>query len=124
MHVQYHPPFFTEMLLLEKLGPAPTIAKVARFLEEAPSTTWRRLNDGYLQEVGGEGITRITLKSLAALLNGSRPHVVTYKRGKLPGEKKPGRRDWREAEMKRTRQREEEVQEHAEARAREAASAK
>jgi hypothetical protein len=93
MQVQDSRPFFTEMLLLEKLGPAPTISKVARFLEEAPSTTWRRLKDGYLQEVEGEGITRITLKSLAALLNGSRPHEVTYKRGKLPGEQKPTHRE-------------------------------
>jgi hypothetical protein len=92
MHIQDNLPFFTETLLLDKLGPAPTISKVARFLDEAPSTTWRRLKDGYLQEVGGEGITRITLKSLAALLNGSRPHEVTYKRGKLPGERKPARR--------------------------------
>jgi hypothetical protein len=93
MQVQENRPFFTEMLLLEKLGPAPTISKVARFLEEAPSTTWRRLRDGYLEEVEGEGITRITLKSLAALLNGSRPHEVTYKRGKLPGEQRPTRRE-------------------------------
>jgi len=100
MHVQ-DKGFFTEMLLLEKLGPAPTISRVARFLEEAPSTTWRRLKDGYLQEVEGEGITRITLKSLADLLNGSRPHELTYKRGKLPGEHKPSRREKTTLDAKR-----------------------
>ena len=82
-------PFFTEALLLEKLGPVPTISRVARFLDEAASTTWRRLNDGQLKEVDGAGTTRITLKSLAALLNGERDHQVTHKRGKRPGEKKP-----------------------------------
>ena len=82
-------PFFTEALLLEKLGPAPTISRVARFLDEAASTTWRRLKDGQLKEVDGAGTTRITLKSLAAMLNGDRDHEVTYKRGKRPGEKKP-----------------------------------
>src|SRR5262245_28384969 len=81
-------PFFTEALLLEKLGPAPTISKVARFLEESASTTWRRLNEGQLKEVDGAGMTRITLKSLAAMLNGEREHETTYKRGKRPGEKK------------------------------------
>lgn len=81
--------FFTEILLLEKLGPAPAISKVARFLEEAPSTTWRRLKDGQLKKVDGAGTIRITLKSLAAMLNGERDHETTYKRGKRPGEQKP-----------------------------------
>jgi hypothetical protein len=75
-------PFFTEALLLEKLGPAPSIVRVARFLEEASSTTWRRLRDGQLKEVDGAGRTRITLKSLAAMLNGDREHRVTHKRQK------------------------------------------
>jgi hypothetical protein len=82
-------PFFTEALLLERLGPTPTISKVARFLDEAATTTWRRLKDGQLKEVDGVGTTRITLKSLAAMLNGSRDHVITHKRGNRPGEQKP-----------------------------------
>jgi len=85
-------PFFTEELLLEKLGPAPTVSRVARFLDEATSTTWRRLRTGSLQEVDTVGVTRVTLRSLAALLNGEREHQVTHKRGKLPGEKKPAPR--------------------------------
>jgi hypothetical protein len=91
MDVQYKP-FFNEALLLEKLGPAPTVSRVARFLDEASSTTWRRLKAGSLQEVDTVGVTRVTLKSLAALLNGSRDHEITYKRGKRPGEKKTNTR--------------------------------
>jgi hypothetical protein len=82
-------PFFTEAMLLEKLGPAPTVSRVSRFLDENPSTTWRRLNEGHLKEVHGSGTVRISLKSLAAYLNGERAHEITYRRGKLPGEKKP-----------------------------------
>jgi hypothetical protein len=82
-------PFFTESLLLEKIGPAPTVSQVARFLAEANSTTWRRLASGQLKAVDSEGRARITLKSLAALLNGERDYTATHLRGKQPGEKKP-----------------------------------
>ena len=76
---------FTEQLLLEKLGPAPTVSQVARFLNESNSTTWRRLRDHQLQALPGLGTARINLKSLVALLNGSRDYEVTHKRGKKAG---------------------------------------
>jgi hypothetical protein len=98
--VLHDKPFFTETLLLEKLGPAPTISRVARFLDEHSSTTWRRLNEGQLKEVDGAGTARITLKSLAAMLNGDRDHEVTHKRGKRPGEKKPQAQKKKEAALK------------------------
>jgi hypothetical protein len=72
--------------LLEKLGPIPTIRRVAHFLDEDPATTWRRLASGQLKAVDSEGRARITLKSLAALLNGERDYTATHVRGKQPGE--------------------------------------
>jgi hypothetical protein len=60
----------TETLLMEKLGPAPKVSAVAGFLGESIPTTWRRLKKGRLKAVDGTGTVRITLKSLAELLNG------------------------------------------------------
>ena len=75
-------PLITEALLLEKLGPAPTVSRVAGFLEESPTTTWRRLKNHQLQSLKGAGTTRITLKSLVAFLNGGCDYELTHKRGK------------------------------------------
>jgi hypothetical protein len=71
-------------LLLERLGPAPTVSRVARFLEESDTTTWRKLKGGQLKALDGTGTARISLKSLAALLNGDRDYEVTHKRGRKP----------------------------------------
>ena len=79
-------PFFTTEYLIEKLGPAPTVSQVARFLNETSSTTWRRLKNGYLKKIAGPGTARITLQSLSELLNNERHHEITHKRGKKPGE--------------------------------------
>ena len=79
---------FTKSDLLDKLGPAPTVGRVALFLRESATTTWRRLRDRQLRAIPGPGITRITLESLLAYLNGSEEYALTHKRGKQPGGKK------------------------------------
>ena len=80
---------FTEAILMEKLGPAPTVSRVAQFLQESPTTSWRRLKEGQFKALDGPGTTRINLKSLVTFLNSSRDYAVTYKRGKLPGKSSP-----------------------------------
>ena len=72
----------SEALLMEKLGPAPRISAVADFLGESVPTTWRRLKGGELDQMPGIGVTRITLKSLVAMLNRSQAYELTHKRGK------------------------------------------
>jgi len=72
----------SEALLMEKLGPAPRISAVADFLGESIPTTWRRLKGGELDQMPGIGVTRITLKSLVAMLNRSQAYELTHKRGK------------------------------------------
>jgi hypothetical protein len=80
----------TEQFLLDRLGPAPPVSRVAHFLGESPTTTWRRLNEHQLQALKGGGTTRINLKSLSAFLNGSEDYKRTYKRGKKTGGRQPG----------------------------------
>jgi hypothetical protein len=63
------PNIINEALLMEKLGAAPKLSAVAGFLEESVPTTWRRVKGGQLQPLPGDGIIRISLKSLAAFLN-------------------------------------------------------
>ena len=75
-------PFFTETLLMEKLGPAPTVSQVAGFLAESPTTTWRRLKEHQFQALPGVGTTRISLKSLILFLNGACDYKLTHKRGR------------------------------------------
>ena len=75
----------TEAFLLDRLGAAPSVSQVAGFLNESPTTTWRRLKDGQFKALDGPGTTRINLKSLVLFLNSSRDYEVTHKRGKLPG---------------------------------------
>jgi hypothetical protein len=79
-------PGITEALLMEKLGPSPKVSAVARFLDESTTTTWRRLSNNELEALPGSGNIRISLKSLAKFLNGSRAYELTHKRGKRPGE--------------------------------------
>lgn len=67
---------------MDRLGPAPTVSRVAGFLEESPTTTWRRLKEHQLQALKGAGTTRVNLKSLVAFLNGGRDYVRTHKRGR------------------------------------------
>jgi hypothetical protein len=59
----------TETLLLEKVGPAPTIKEAAAFLREATASTWRRVKRGELSCVEGDGTMRISLRSLCKFLN-------------------------------------------------------
>jgi hypothetical protein len=79
---------FTKADLLDKLGPSPTVGRVALFLNESATTTWRRLNNGQLRAIPGPGNTRVTLESLLNYLNGTEEYQRTYKRGNKPGEKK------------------------------------
>jgi hypothetical protein len=72
----------TEQFLMDRLGPAPTVARVAGFLEESATTTWRRLKDHQLQALKGAGTTRVNIKSLALFLNAGRDYERTHKRGK------------------------------------------
>lgn len=72
----------TEQFLMDKLGPAPPVSRVAAFLEEAVSTTWRRLKEHQLEVLPGAGTTRINLRSLVKFLNGGRDYELTHKRGK------------------------------------------
>lgn len=74
----------TEEFLMDRVGPAPTVARVATFLEEAVSTTWRRLKQHQIQALKGAGTTRINLRSLVAFLNAAEDYQMTYKRGKKP----------------------------------------
>jgi hypothetical protein len=74
----------TEAFLFERLGAAPSVSQVAGFLNESPTTTWRRLKDGQFKALDGPGTTRINLKSLVVFLNSARDYEVTHKRGKLP----------------------------------------
>ncbi len=73
---------------MEKLGPAPTVSRVAGFLEESPTTTWRRIKDHQFQTLPSGGTTRINLKRLAAFLNDGCDYELTHKRGK---QAKPGK---------------------------------
>jgi hypothetical protein len=75
----------TEQFLMDKLGPAPPVSRVAAFLEEAVSTTWRRLKEHQLEVLPGAGTTRINLRSLVKFLNGGRDYELTHKRGKKAG---------------------------------------
>jgi len=59
----------TEQLLFEKLGGAPTVTEVSKFLNETHATTWRRVRKGELRVLRTSGIFRISLKSLAEFLN-------------------------------------------------------
>jgi hypothetical protein len=59
----------TEALLLEKLGPAPKISAIAKFFGESVPTTWRRVKNGQLQPLPGDGNIRISLRSLVQFLN-------------------------------------------------------
>jgi hypothetical protein len=83
-------PLLTEQFLLDRLGPAPTVSRVANFLEEAASTTWRRIKDHQIQTLPGAGVTRINLKSLVAFLNGATDYKRTFKRGKKKGSRQSG----------------------------------
>lgn len=85
---------------MNQLGPAPTVARAAAFLEEAVSTTWRRLKDHQLKALPGTGTTRINLSSLVAFLNGGQDYEPTYKRGKKPGERRSGGKARRRASQK------------------------
>jgi hypothetical protein len=76
--------------LMDKLGPAPSVSRVAAFLEEAVSTTWRRLKEHELEVLPGAGTTRINLRSLVKFLNGGRDYELTHKRGKKAGGRQPG----------------------------------
>jgi hypothetical protein len=58
----------TEQFLMDRLGPAPTVSRVANFLEESASTTWRRLKDHQLLALKGAGTTRVNLRSLVHFL--------------------------------------------------------
>jgi hypothetical protein len=75
---------FDARVLLERLGPAPTITQVAHFLQESPSTTWRRVVDGQFKTLGGEGTTRINLNSLVTFLNQGCDYQINHKRGQKP----------------------------------------
>jgi hypothetical protein len=88
MQKEHDTSIITEQFLLDRLGPAPPVSRVANFLGESPSTTWRRLKDHQLQSLPGAGTTRINLKSLVAFLNGGTDYERTYKRGKKAGSKK------------------------------------
>lgn len=78
-----------EALLMEKLGPAPKVSAVAAFLIESIPTTWRRVRNGQLQALPGEGTIRISLRSLAAFLNKGSAYEPTYKRGRKPASVNP-----------------------------------
>src|SRR5260221_1048262 len=54
------------------------------FFKSPPSTTWRRVKDGQLKSLGGEGNIRINLNSLAQFLNLGCEYEVNYKRGQRP----------------------------------------
>lgn len=69
-------------LLMQELGPAPTVAQTARFLRESTVTTWRRIKNRQIQTLKGDGIIRISLKSIAEFLNGGCDYELTHKRGK------------------------------------------
>ena len=69
-------------LLMQELGPAPTVAQTAKFLRESTVTTWRRIKNRQIQTLKGDGIIRISLKSLAEFLNGGADYELTHKRGK------------------------------------------
>ena len=74
----------TEQYLMERLGPAPTVSRVASFLEEAVTTTWRRLKEHQIEVLPGAGTTRINLRSLVRFLSGGEQYELTHKRGKKP----------------------------------------
>ena len=69
-------------LLMQALGPAPTVAQTARFLRESTVTTWRRIKNRQIQTLKGDGIIRISLESIAEFLNGGCDYELTHKRGK------------------------------------------
>jgi hypothetical protein len=69
-------------LLMQELGPAPTVAQTARFLRESTVTTWRRIKNRQIQTLKGDGIIRISLKSIAEFLNGGCDYELAHKRGK------------------------------------------
>jgi hypothetical protein len=80
----------TEQFLMDRLGPAPTVSRVANFLEESASTTWRRLKDHQLLALKGAGTTRVNLRSLVAFLNAGTDYQCTYRRGKKAGGRQTG----------------------------------
>jgi len=92
MHDLDEKSLITEQFLMDRLGPAPTVSRVAAFLEEAVSTTWRRIKERQLLTLKGAGTTRVNLKSLVAFLNQGEDYELTYKRGKIPGERPTARR--------------------------------
>jgi hypothetical protein len=59
----------SEEVLLDKLGPAPTISQTAKFLGESITTTWRRVATGELERIKAKGVARISLRSLASFIN-------------------------------------------------------
>ena len=80
----------TEQFLMDRIGAAPTVARVASLLEEAVSTTWRRLKQHQIQALKGAGTTRVNLRSLVAFLNAAEDYQMSYKRGKRPLAKQSG----------------------------------
>jgi hypothetical protein len=73
----------TESLLMDKLGPAPSVKQVSKFLGECVSTTWARINRGDLTVVkGGRGANRVTLRSLCRLLTEENKPTPSAKRGR------------------------------------------
>jgi hypothetical protein len=87
MQNAHDPSIITEQFLMDRLGPAPTVSRVANFLE---STTWRRLKDHQLLALKGAGTTRVNLRSLVAFLNAGTDYERTYKRGKKAGGRQTG----------------------------------
>lgn len=81
-------PVINEVFLIEKIGPSPTVRQVADFLGESVPTTWRRLRNGELQRLDLVGNARVSLKSLADLLNKSVSYQLEHKRGVKPGSKR------------------------------------
>jgi hypothetical protein len=90
MHYRDEKSLITEQFLMDRLGPAPSVSRVAAFLEEAVSTTWRRLKEHQLLALKGAGTTRINLRSLVAFLNQGEDYELTYKRGKKAGGRQSG----------------------------------
>ena len=72
----------TESLLMDKLGPAPSVKQVSEFLGECVATTWRRIDREDLTVVKGTGKVRVTLRSLCRLLNDENKPTPSKKRGR------------------------------------------
>jgi hypothetical protein len=88
MNIQNHP-LYREVL--EKLGAAPTISRVANYLDESSTTTWRRVRDGHLKTLVGKGNVRISLESLVAFLTADHTYELTHKRGRKNKSEKQAR---------------------------------